>query len=43
MKVRQYKEYAEAKSTIENQVEEKETKLQTIDDHLKMLKRKQTN
>ncbi|KAB2448666.1 mobilization protein, partial [Bacillus cereus] len=35
MKVRQYKEYAEAKSTIENQVEEKETQLQTIDDHLK--------
>ncbi|WP_242303294.1 plasmid recombination protein [Bacillus cereus group sp. BfR-BA-01495] len=40
MKVRQYKEYAEAKSTIENQVEEKETKLQTIDDHLKNVEEK---
>lgn len=40
MKVRQYKEYAEAKSTIENQVEEKETKLQTIDDHLKKVEEK---
>ncbi|HEF5239033.1 TPA: plasmid recombination protein [Bacillus cereus] len=35
MKVRQYKEYAEAKSTIENQVKEKETKLQVMDRHLK--------
>lgn len=35
MKVRQYKEYAEAKSTIENQVQEKETQLQTIDHDLK--------
>ncbi|MCU4960001.1 plasmid recombination protein [Bacillus cereus] len=40
MKVRQYKEYAEAKSTIENQVEEKETQLQTIDDHLKDVQEK---
>ncbi|MGE1025490.1 plasmid recombination protein [Bacillus sp. GMs2/2] len=40
MKVRQYKEYAEAKSTIENQVEEKETYLQTIDDHLKNVEEK---
>ncbi|PGB58505.1 plasmid recombination protein [Bacillus toyonensis] len=40
MKVRQYKEYAEAKSTIENQVEEKETQLQTIDDHLKNVEEK---
>ncbi|HFJ9436168.1 TPA: plasmid recombination protein [Bacillus cereus] len=40
MKVRQYKEYAEAKLTIENQVEEKETKLQTIDDHLKNVEEK---
>ncbi|WP_144651171.1 plasmid recombination protein [Bacillus cereus] len=40
MKVRQYKEYAEAKSTIENQVEEKETQLQTIDDHLKNVQEK---
>ncbi|HDR7506796.1 TPA: plasmid recombination protein [Bacillus toyonensis] len=40
MKVRQYKEYAEAKSIIENQVEEKETVLQTIDDHLKNVEEK---
>ncbi|WP_144499798.1 plasmid recombination protein [Bacillus sp. FDAARGOS_235] len=40
MKVRQYKEYAEAKSIIENQVEEKETQLQTIDDHLKNVEEK---
>ncbi|WP_130068236.1 plasmid recombination protein [Bacillus albus] len=40
MKVRQYKEYAEAKSTIENQVQEKETKLQTINDHLKNVEEK---
>lgn len=40
MKVRQYKEYAEAKSTIENQVEEKETQLQTIDDYLKNVEEK---
>ncbi|PDZ89643.1 plasmid recombination protein [Bacillus thuringiensis] len=40
MKVRQYKEYAEAKSTIENQVQEKETKLQTIDHHLKNVEEK---
>ncbi|WP_420685963.1 plasmid recombination protein [Bacillus cereus] len=38
MKVRQYKEYAEAKSTIENQVQEKETQLQTIDHDLKNVK-----
>lgn len=40
MKVRQYKEYAEAKSTIENQVQEKETKLQGIDYHLKNVEEK---
>ncbi|MGG1872648.1 plasmid recombination protein [Bacillus wiedmannii] len=40
MKVRQYKEYAEAKSTIENQVEEKETQLQMIDNHLKNVEEK---
>ncbi|MGE6503965.1 plasmid recombination protein [Bacillus wiedmannii] len=40
MKVRQYKEYAEVKSTIENQVQEKETELQTIDDHLKNVEEK---
>ena len=40
MKVRQYKEYAEAKSTIENQVQEKETQLQTIDHHLKNVEEK---
>ena len=40
MKFRQYKEYAEAKSTIENQVQEKETKLQTIDNHLKNVEEK---
>ncbi|MDZ3957044.1 plasmid recombination protein [Bacillus thuringiensis] len=40
MKVRQYKEYAEAKSTIENQVQEKETDLQTIDNDLKNIEEK---
>ncbi|MGF9959004.1 plasmid recombination protein, partial [Bacillus mycoides] len=35
MKVRQYKEYAETKSLVENQVQEKERKLQVIDRHLK--------
>ncbi|PFH90748.1 mobilization protein, partial [Bacillus cereus] len=35
MKVRQYKEYAETKSFVENQVQEKETQLQMIDYHLK--------
>ncbi|MEX5522909.1 plasmid recombination protein [Bacillus cereus] len=40
MKVRQYKEYAEAKSTIENQVQERETQLQTIDHDLKNVKEK---
>ena len=40
MKVRQYKEYAETKSTIENQVQEKETQLQTIDHHLKNVEEK---
>ncbi|MCU4987321.1 mobilization protein, partial [Bacillus cereus] len=40
MKVRQYKEYAEAKSTIENQVQEKETQLQTIDHDLKNVEEK---
>ncbi|RAT01112.1 mobilization protein [Bacillus cereus] len=40
MKVRQYKEYAEAKSTIENQVQEKENELQTIDHDLKNIEEK---
>lgn len=40
MKVRQYKEYAEAKSIIENQVQEKETELQTIDHDLKNVEEK---
>ncbi|WP_144508893.1 plasmid recombination protein [Bacillus mycoides] len=40
MKVRQYKGYAEAKSIVENQVEEKEVQLQTIDDHLKNVEEK---
>ena len=40
MKVRQYKEYAEAKSIVENQVQEKETQLQTIDNHLKNVEEK---
>ncbi|CAM4296250.1 plasmid recombination protein [Bacillus paramycoides] len=40
MKVRQYKEYAEAKSTIENQVQEKETQLQTIDHYLQNVEEK---
>ena len=40
MKVRQYKEYAEVKSTIENQVAEKETQLQTFYDHLKNVEEK---
>ncbi|PFA55698.1 mobilization protein [Bacillus sp. AFS054943] len=40
MKVRQYKEYAEAKSIVENQVEEKEVQLQTIDDRLKNVEEK---
>lgn len=40
MKVRQYKEYAEAKSTIENQVQEKENVLQTIDHDLKNVEEK---
>ncbi|MBJ8032196.1 mobilization protein, partial [Bacillus cereus group sp. N21] len=40
MKVRQYKEYAEAKSTIENQVQEKENELQTIDHDLKKVEEK---
>ncbi|UKS63454.1 plasmid recombination protein [Bacillus toyonensis] len=40
MKVRQYKKYAEAKSTIENQVQEKETELQTIDHDLKNVEEK---
>ncbi|MGG0257784.1 plasmid recombination protein [Bacillus mycoides] len=35
MKVRQYKEYAETKSIVENQVQEKKTQLQVIDHHLK--------
>lgn len=40
MKVRQYKEYAETKSLVENQVQEKETQLQTIDHHLKSVEEK---
>ncbi|OTW81751.1 mobilization protein [Bacillus thuringiensis serovar cameroun] len=40
MKVRQYKEYAETKSLVENQVQEKETQLQTIDHHLKNVEEK---
>ena len=40
MKIRQYKEYAETKSIVENQVQEKETQLQTIDDHLKNVEEK---
>jgi hypothetical protein len=40
MKVRQYKEYAETKSIIVNQVQEKETQLQTIDHHLKNVEEK---
>ncbi|MFD0769305.1 plasmid recombination protein [Bacillus sp. CGMCC 1.60114] len=34
MKVRQYKEYAETKSTVENQVQEKETQLQVMNHHV---------
>ncbi|PGB03779.1 plasmid recombination protein [Bacillus toyonensis] len=40
MKVRQYKKYAETKSLVENQVQEKETQLQTIDHHLKNVEEK---
>lgn len=40
MKVRQYKEYAETKSIVENQVQEKETQLQTIDHQLKNVEEK---
>lgn len=40
MKVRQYKEYAETKSIVENQVQEKEMQLQTIDDNLKIVEEK---
>ncbi|WP_242238170.1 plasmid recombination protein [Bacillus cereus group sp. BfR-BA-01316] len=40
MKVRQYKEYAETKSLVENQVQEKETELQTVDHHLKNVEEK---
>lgn len=40
MKVRQYKEYAETKSLVENQVQEKEMQLQTIDHHLKNVEEK---
>ncbi|PGQ04819.1 mobilization protein [Bacillus cereus] len=40
MKVRQYKEYAETRSIVENQVQEKETQLQTIDHHLKNVEEK---
>ncbi|WP_439873344.1 plasmid recombination protein (plasmid) [Bacillus mycoides] len=40
MKVRQYKEYAETRSIVENQVQEKETQLQTIDHHFKNVEEK---
>ncbi|QUG87209.1 plasmid recombination protein [Bacillus nitratireducens] len=40
MKVRQYKEYAETKSIVENQVQEKEMQLQTIDHNLKNVEEK---
>ena len=40
MKVRQYKEYAEAKLIVENQVQEKETQLEMIDHHLKSVEEK---
>ncbi|TBX73228.1 mobilization protein [Bacillus mycoides] len=40
MKVRQYKKYAETKSIVENQVQEKETQLKTIDHHLKNVEEK---
>lgn len=40
MKVRQYKEYAETKLLVENEVEEKETQLQMIDHHLKNVEEK---
>lgn len=40
MKIRQYKEYAETKSLVENQVQEKEIELQTMDDHLKDVEEK---
>ncbi|MGG5737644.1 plasmid recombination protein [Bacillus cereus group sp. IBL03679] len=40
MKVRQYKEYAETRSIVENQVQEKEMHLQTIDHHLKNVEEK---
>lgn len=40
MKVRQYKEYAETKSIVENQVQEKEMQLQTIDYDLKNFEEK---
>ncbi|PFH90485.1 mobilization protein [Bacillus cereus] len=40
MKVRQYKEYAETKSIVENQVQEKELQLQTIDHNLKNVEEK---
>ncbi|MED4654679.1 plasmid recombination protein [Bacillus pseudomycoides] len=35
MKVRQYKEYAEMKSTVENQIYEKEMQLEVFDHHMK--------
>lgn len=40
MKVRQYKEYAETKSIVENQVQEKEMQLQMIDHNLKNVEEK---
>ncbi|PEQ68083.1 plasmid recombination protein [Bacillus cereus] len=40
MKVRQYKEYANAKSIVENQVQEKEMQLQMIDHYLKNVEEK---
>lgn len=40
MKVRQYKEYAEMKSTVENQIYEKEMQLEVFDDHMKYAEEK---
>ncbi|MGA4467088.1 plasmid recombination protein [Bacillus bombysepticus] len=40
MKVRQYKEYAETKSTVENQIHEKEMQLEVFDYHMKYAEEK---
>uniref|UniRef100_UPI00402ADD78 plasmid recombination protein n=1 Tax=Bacillus sp. DX2.2 TaxID=3073452 RepID=UPI00402ADD78 len=40
MKVRQYKEYAEMKSTVENQIYEKEMQLEVFDHHMKYAEEK---